>query len=178
MIIGEKIKRLRVLNGLTQEELANRCELTKVYFPGGKGFDFAVDCYARGYSGEPGDQPEGLFNDRIQEKVVFTADDIFTNEDEDLMHRVDWIVPNAQKNMMEPIMVTLEPGGNTSPQDPHEGEEFGYVLKGHIYLHLGKQKFKASRGDCFYFIPNVAHYLANGGKSEAKVLWVSTPPSF
>ena len=29
MKIGEKIKRLRVLNGLTQEELANRCELTK-----------------------------------------------------------------------------------------------------------------------------------------------------
>lgn len=29
MKIGEKIKRLRILNGLTQEELADRCELTK-----------------------------------------------------------------------------------------------------------------------------------------------------
>ena len=29
MNIGEKIKALRVANGLTQEELANRCELTK-----------------------------------------------------------------------------------------------------------------------------------------------------
>ncbi|MGB4187085.1 MAG: cupin domain-containing protein, partial [Limnochordia bacterium] len=109
---------------------------------------------------------------------VFTANDIFTSEDEELMLQVDWIVPNAQKNMMEPILVTLAPGGRTSPQDPHEGEEFGYVLKGHIHLHLGNQKFKASRGDCFYFKPNMVHYLANGGKSEAKVLWVATPPSF
>ena len=29
MDIGAKIKNLRILNGLTQEELADRCELTK-----------------------------------------------------------------------------------------------------------------------------------------------------
>ena len=29
MVIGEKIKRLRILNNLTQEELALRCDLTK-----------------------------------------------------------------------------------------------------------------------------------------------------
>ena len=29
MNIGEKIKHLRVKNGLTQQELANRCELSK-----------------------------------------------------------------------------------------------------------------------------------------------------
>ncbi len=29
MEIGEKIKRLRIQNSLTQEELADRCELTK-----------------------------------------------------------------------------------------------------------------------------------------------------
>ncbi len=29
MKIGEKIRRLRVQNSLTQEELADRCELTK-----------------------------------------------------------------------------------------------------------------------------------------------------
>lgn len=31
MELGKKIKRLRVLCGLTQEELADRCELTKGY---------------------------------------------------------------------------------------------------------------------------------------------------
>ena len=36
MNIGEKIKRLRKKNGLTQEELADRCELTK-------GFSFQIE---------------------------------------------------------------------------------------------------------------------------------------
>src|SRR5690606_11902919 len=155
--------RLRVLNGLTQEELANRCELTK-------GFISQVERDLTSPSiatlvdilESLGTNLRDFFNDRTQEKVVFTANDIFTSEDEELMLQVDWIVPNAQKNMMEPILVTLAPGGRTSPQDPHEGEEFGYVLKGHIHLHLGKQKFKASRGVCFYFKPNTVHYLANG----------------
>ena len=31
MNIGKEIKRLRIINGLTQEELADRCELTKGY---------------------------------------------------------------------------------------------------------------------------------------------------
>ena len=29
---------------------------------------------------------------------------------------------------MEPILLTLEAGGATYPDNPHEGEEFGYVL--------------------------------------------------
>ena len=165
MKIGEKIKRLRILNGLTQEELADRCELTK-------GFISQVE--------------RDLTSPSIATLVDILeslgtnlkADDIFTKEDNTLLHRIDWIVPNAQKNMMEPILVTLDQGGSTSPQDPHEGEEFGYVLKGHIYIHLGTQKHKASTAECFYFKPNVIHYLTNAGKSRAKVLWVSTPPSF
>ena len=48
--------------------------------------------------------------------------------------------PNAQKNMMEPIRLTLGPGGETYPDNPHEGEEFGYVLKGEITIILGKRK--------------------------------------
>ncbi|HHT36272.1 MAG: helix-turn-helix domain-containing protein [Candidatus Wallacebacter cryptica] len=179
MKIGEKIKRLRILNGLTQEELADRCELTK-------GFISQVERDLTSPSiatlvdilESLGTNLRDFFNDRIQEKIVFKTDDQFTKEDTELLHRIDWIVPNAQKNMMEPILVTLEPGGSTSPQDPHEGEEFGYVLKGHIYIHLGKQKHKASAAECFYFEPNVVHYLTNAGKSKAKVLWVSTPPSF
>ena len=31
MLLGEKIKMLRIQHGLTQEELADRCELTKGY---------------------------------------------------------------------------------------------------------------------------------------------------
>ncbi|MDF2877076.1 MAG: cupin protein, partial [Clostridia bacterium] len=61
---------------------------------------------------------------------------------------------------------------------PHEGEEFGYVIAGNIYVHLGNKKFKAKKGDSFYFRPTSDHYLHNTGKTRAMILWVASPPSF
>lgn len=52
------------------------------------------------------------------EKVVFTPDDMFESEDSDLGSKVCWLVPNAQKNDLEPILVTLGEGGKTFEDDP------------------------------------------------------------
>ncbi len=179
MKIGEKIKRLRMQNGLTQEELADRCELTK-------GFISQVERDITSPSiatlvdilSSLGTNLREFFDDRIPEQLVFTADDTFTKENGGLKHQIDWIVPNAQKNMMEPIVVTLDSGGRTEKGDPHDGEEFGYILKGTIYLYLGSKRYRVTAGECFYFKPNATHYLANEGKARAKILWISTPPSF
>ena len=79
---------------------------------------------------------------------------------------------------MEPIRVTLEPGGSTYPDTPHEGEEFGYVLQGTITIHLGSKLIKAKKGESFYFTPSASHYISAGEKSGAVFLWISTPPNF
>lgn len=75
-------------------------------------------------------------------------------------------------------MITIEPGGQYIEEEPHDGEEFGYVLSGSIYLHLGKRKLKVKKNESFYFKPKVNHYISNVGKTPAKVIWISTPPSF
>ena len=77
---------------------------------------------------------------------------------------------------MEPIRLTLEAGGSTYPDNPHEGEEFGYVLRGAVTIHLGSQTAVAKKGESFYFTPDKQHYLSS--KHGCTVLWVSTPPSF
>ena len=71
-----------------------------------------------------------------------------------------------------------EPGGSTTPENPHEGEEFGFVLQGSINLHLGERKIRVRREESFCFKPDQTHYIENAGKSVARVLWVSTPPTF
>ena len=80
--------------------------------------------------------------------------------------------------MMEPILLTLEPGGSTYPDNPHEGEEFGYVLKGSILLHIGNRVDKVKKGESFYFVPSKQHYIEASSKAGAALIWVSTPPSF
>ncbi len=177
--IGGKIKGLRLKLGLTQEELAARTELSK-------GFISQLERNLTSPSIATltdilealGTDLSAFFSEARPEKVVFTPDDMFVKEEPEQGYSIEWLVPNAQKNQLEPILVTLAQGGETWSQDPHEGEEFGYVLAGSIYLHLGERRLKVRRGESFCFQPSNVHYIKNAGRSEAKVLWVSTPPSF
>ncbi|WP_294154159.1 XRE family transcriptional regulator [uncultured Clostridium sp.] len=179
MQIGEKIRVLRMEKQLTQEELANRCELSK-------GFISQVENDLTSPSIATlidileilGTNLPDFFSDTKEEKVTYTKDDMFEKDDDDLKYSLMWLIPNAQKNEMEPIMITLQPGGQYIEEEPHEGEEFGYVLSGTIILHLGKKKYKVKKGESFYYKAKVNHYIANTGKSPAKVIWISTPPSF
>ena len=178
--IGEKIKRLRLQRGLTQEELADRCELSK-------GFISLVERNLTSPSiatledilASLGSDLSAFFARTGDERVVFGDDDICVKEDvEGLKGHIRWLVPTAQKNSMEPILVEMAAGGETEMQDPHEGEEFGYILHGSVCLHIGDRKHRVRRGECFYFKARAPHYIENTGKSAASVLWVASPPTF
>ena len=179
MDIGEKIKRLRTEKQLTQEELANRCELSK-------GFISQLENNLTSPSIATlidileilGTNLREFFNEIDDERISFTKEDMFETEDEDLKYKLKWLIPNSQKNEMEPIIITQYPGGQYKEEKPHEGEEFGYVLAGSIYVHIGEKKNKVKKGESFYFRPKANHYISNEGKTTAKVIWVSTPPSF
>lgn len=179
MKIGKKIKDLRCQYGLTQGELADRAELSKGFIsqiehdttsPSIATLVDILQCL--------GTNLEEFFSGTTQEQVVFRYEEYFEKIDKDLKNKIEWIIPNAQKNVMEPIRLTLEPGGSTYPDNPHEGEEFGYVLSGKVRIHIGGESFVASRGESFYFKPDRKHYLTAEGGKQAQVIWISTPPSF
>lgn len=179
MEIGTKLKELRIAKGLTQEELADRCELSKGFIsqlerdltsPSISTLIDILQCL--------GTDLKDFFQEEEDRQVVFKKDDFFEKTDLELKNTIEWIIPNAQKNNMEPILLTLEPGGSTYIDAPHEGEEFGYVLKGSITIHLGKKQYKAIKGETFYYTANKQHYLTCSAKTGAKILWVSTPPNF
>lgn len=179
MKIGEKIRRLRMQHNLTQEELADRCELSK-------GFISQVERELTSPSIATlvdildvlGTNLSNFFTDELPEKVVFSKNDVSVKTNEELKNEIHWIVPNAQKNSMEPIIVHLGPQGETSFDHPHDGEEFGYVLKGQICLHFGSKNVRVRSGESFYFMAQAGHYISNPGERPASVLWVSSPPSF
>lgn len=177
--IGGKIRRLRVKLGLTQEELAARTELTKGFISQLEN-DITSPSIATlmDILEALGTDIAAFFNDRSEERVVFTPEDTFEKEDGEAGNVIRWLVPNAQKNALEPILVSIRPGGQTDELDPHEGEEFGLVLSGTVTLVDGDAKYRVHKGDSFYLHPQGVHWLMNNGKTPAKVLWISTPPSF
>lgn len=179
MDIGNKLKELRIQKGLTQEELADRCELSK-------GFISQVENNLTSPSiatlidilQSLGSDLTEFFTHTPEEQIVFHKGDYFEKTDEELQNKIEWIIPNAQKNQMEPIRLNLAPGGSSYPDTPHEGEEFGYVLSGSISLVLGKRSLKVKKGESFYFTPHTTHYIKANDKTGASLIWVSSPPSF
>ena len=179
MDIGKMIKELRVAKGLTQEELADRSELSKGFIsqlerdltsPSIATLMDILQCL--------GTTVSEFFQEEPEDQIVFQNEDYFEKIDSELGSKTEWIIPNAQKNMMEPIRLTLKPGGLTYRDLPHEGEEFGYVLKGSIKIHIGYKSYTAKKGESFYFTPHSEHYIEAFGTSGAVILWVSTPPNF
>lgn len=179
MEIGEKLRELRIQRGLTQEELADRCELSKGFIsqverelasPSIATLTDMLECL--------GVTLQSFFTDSSKEKIVFSPQDMFEKDDPEGGLKITWLVPDAQKNSMEPILLELEPGAKSQVLPPLEGEEFGYVLRGQIALCVGKKRHTVRKGGSFCLHPSATHYIENTGAKPAAVLWVSTPPSF
>jgi transcriptional regulator with XRE-family HTH domain len=178
MKIGEKIRNLRLASDLTQEELAERAGLTK-------GFISQIEHDLTSISLESLEHIltalnttlGAFFSETTGERTVFPAS-FRTMIVKEGVKSFQLLVPGATNREMEPALVTLALGESTEETEPYQGEEFGFILKGHITLHLGPQVFKAKKGDSFYFSADRRHKLQNTGKGEAVILWVTCPPYF
>lgn len=177
MDIGAKIKRLRLSNQLTLEELANRSELTKGFLsqlerdltsPSIATLENILEAL--------GTNLKDFFSEDEDEQIVFSKDDFFENTQDD--YKISYIIPNAQKNEMEPILIELKEDKKSMEIDPHDGEEFGYVIQGKVTLVNGEEEYDVKKGETFYLKGNLPHYIINKHDTLAKVIWVSTPPIF
>lgn len=177
MEIGTKLKELRLRCGLTQEELADRCELTKGYISQLEN-DLTMPTIPtlNDMMVALGSDLKTFFSDEEPEQVVFSDEDFFEKEADG--QKIVWLVPNSQKNEMEPIFTEIAPNTTLSKDMPHEGEEFGYVLEGEIQIVIGNNVYKCKKHNSFYFVSNKVHYIKNIKNTTAKLIWVSSPPTF
>lgn len=79
---------------------------------------------------------------------------------------------------MEPVRLTLHPGGSSEIYLPQECEEFGYVIKGTVKLCYGGKVHPVKAGESFYFKAGKKHFIENKSSKDAMLIWVSNPPSF
>lgn len=177
MDIGKKLKELRLQNDLTLGDLASRSELTKGFLsqvernlttPSIATLEDILEALGSNLS--------DFFHEEEERQIVFSDQDFFVDEQED--YQIEWIVPNAQKNQMEPILLTLKPHRKSHILAAYHGEEFGYVLKGSVTIVQGNKKYRVKAKETFYMDGSKSHYLYNHGSSDAKVLWITTPPMF
>lgn len=177
MELGEKIKQRRTLLMLTQEELANRCELTKGYISQLENDKVSPSIETLSHILEVlGTNLSDFFYEEKEEMLVYDEEEQYEKKFDGYLQT--WLVPTSQEKSMEPILVRLFPGATTFKDDPHTGEEFGYVIKGTIKVVYGNSEKECQEKQAFYFPANKKHYLKNDSAMEAEVLWVSSPPYF
>lgn len=179
MDVGKRIKQLRMKNNLTLDELASRTELTKGFLSQlERNLTSPSLPTLEDIASALGVTMERFFKEESDEQIIFREEDYFVDEQESMT--IHWIVPNSQKNQMEPILLEIKENGSSQEIRPHKGEEFGYVLSGEIVLVNSSMNVAevVKKGECFYMKGNEVYSLKNIKAKDARVLWISTPPIF
>jgi transcriptional regulator with XRE-family HTH domain len=110
---------------------------------------------------------------RAGERPVLMTDNLRTGKGLEL----ERLIPYSREHLLQGNIHRIAPGGG-SEAIAHAGEEIGYVLEGEIELVVDGQCFHAGRGDSFHFRSELPHAYRNIGTKTARVLWISTPPTF
>lgn len=176
MLIGQKIKNLRLEKGLTQEELGERTDLTKGYIsqiehdlssPSIETFFSILEVL--------GSDPQSFFNERQSvQKVVYPPEDRTDFRDEDRGWCVHWLVPESNEKAMEPIRLVIEPSSAYKSFEPSNSETFAYVLEGCVTVQIGTKTYQAKKGDAIYYHATEKHQLVNEQSTRAEILLVAT----
>ncbi|RAO98774.1 cupin [Petrotoga sp. 9PW.55.5.1] len=175
MRIGEKIKSLRIMRNMTQEELATRSDLTRGFIsqverdltsPTLENLEMILRALGT-------DLKDFFSNLGNKEKVIFTKEDRIPIYDTPKGVKEELLLTITTPKNLEPSLVVLEPNSITSVEKPHEGMEFGYVIEGEIELNLNKEIYLVRKEECFYYLANKRHFIKNpSSKSRSKILWL------
>jgi len=79
---------------------------------------------------------------------------------------------NFKRRIMEPLMVTVEPGEKEMALVSHPGQEFNFVVEGAVTVLIDDEEIELKAGECIYFDPILPHGQKAAGGRAAKFLTV------
>jgi len=74
------------------------------------------------------------------------------------------------------LLIAELPKGSKQEESAHEGEEFGFVLKGGLTLQVGDTTFELKAGDSYHIPPSQPHSYSTTDATDARVLMAITQP--
>lgn len=77
-----------------------------------------------------------------------------------------------KRRIMEPLLVTVEPGDENCAPVTHPGQEFNFVVEGAVTITIGSDSVTLYPGDCVYFDPTLPHSQTAAEGKTARFLTV------
>src|SRR6056297_1243897 len=174
MELGNKIRKLRLSLGLTQEEVAARADLARSFIsqvetdktsPTLENLERIIKAV--------GSDLKSFFSDYKTQKVLYKKDERVPVYDEPEGVTSQMLMNEVEDKKIDAFIVTLNPGGETEAEDFHEGDEFGFVMEGDLTLLLDEKSYEMKEGDCFYYQADKIHKLVNHSKEKnTKIFWI------
>jgi transcriptional regulator with XRE-family HTH domain len=178
--VGGKLKHARLLKGMTlkqvseaarcSESLLSKIENGRAYpsLPTLHRIAVCLETNVASLLASGGDASAIVFHPSERLAAALDADGI----------RLERLFPHQEGNLLESTIHLIDPGASNEGGIVHQGEELGYVLEGEIELIVDGKVYLAPSGASFHFRSEVPHGYRNATERPAKVLWVSTPPTF
>lgn len=179
--IGEKIREFRELKGLSIRQLAEEagCSPSLVSQLENNRVDPSISTLKKIAKALGVNIVDFFMEDYLNHEDVVTS--IQDRVDIQLKRwdaKIQSLVKSTRNKKMQPFFTKIKPGGGSHGMYHHEGEEFGYVLKGTLSLVLEDREYTIKANESFYFMSHIPHDWRNKGEEDVEVIWVITPPTF
>ncbi len=179
--IGQKLKGLRKINGLTLKEVAalagctdaalskiERGEVTPTIALLKKAVNVLGTTLSDFLTIETSTPESVVMRKHERIRMHFPTENINSYQ----------LVRYVKEKQMQPLYEIIKPGGGSKGTYSHEGEEFGLVLEGELELTVDGVSYQIKEGDSFYFKSNRLHAFENKSDMDVKVIWIITPPTY
>lgn len=177
MVLGEKLKAIRIKKKMTLGEVAKKSFLTKSFISQielnktspsiasltklASAFEVRLtDLFEEEFNWEDVLTKKGERDSYYNKKTQLTLEPLFTRRPD-------------QK--MEPLYLRFEPGGKTDVIT-RKGQEFVYIIKGKVKLIFDRKEYIAEEGDSLCFKSSIPHCWENSWSETVEGIWVTIPP--
>jgi transcriptional regulator with XRE-family HTH domain len=175
--IGERIKALRVQQGLTLAELGEKTSLSVSYLS-----QIERDKTTPSLSTLTGIAKTlnvGLrhfFETEGEAAYVQRADGVQNDLACDSPILRQPLSPRAQNQRLAVYRVIIKPHAAPEQLDPYPGEEFAYVLSGQLTISIGDEEFVLAAGDSIHYDALQVHRWSNTCDEPCTVMWCRSAP--
>ncbi len=178
--IGDRLKALRLLYGVSQRELAKRAGLANsaISLIEQNRTSPTIATLRKLLAGFPISLAE-FFSREVEDQAAlfYTQEQLPEIRGNALVLRQ--VGPRMPGRSLQVLHEHYQPGGDTGEMMlAHEGEEAGVVVRGRIEVTVGGRHRVLGPGDAYYFDSRIPHRFRNVSSDTCEIVSACTPPSF
>jgi len=178
--IGKRIRKARLSQGFTQQELADRCGFTKSLLSKIENGQTASAVATLSKIAEHLKTPLAWFlEEHREDHLVFSPRTKRTSKmgSKEMGYLYEILANRSRFSKIEPVLVTVPADMTVTEPFTHPEEEFIYIIYGTIILYYDGERHVMEEGDTAYFSGLKPHIFLPFNHEEAKVLSIFIQPS-